>query len=86
MSELVTELLPLARIGTEYVLFIVGGAISLVAFVALILVPAVGSYGRGWEKAAAGFLSLFALLALVLLGAALGVAIVYYWDDISRAI
>ena len=30
------------------------GLVSLVAFVALILVPALGSYGRIWEKAAAG--------------------------------
>ena len=41
------------QIGTEYFLF--GGAalISLVAFAALILVPAIGSFGRGWEKATA---------------------------------
>jgi hypothetical protein len=52
----------------------------------LILVPAVSSYGRAWEKAAAGFLSLFILAVLVLIGIAIGLVIIYYWDDIHRAI
>ena len=73
--------LPLA-IGTEYLLF--GGAalISVLAFAALILVPALGSYGRTWEKATAAILSVFVLAALLLLGVAIGIAIVYFWDDI----
>ena len=58
--------------------------ISLLAFAALILVPAIGSYGRTWEKATAALLSLFVLAALLLLGVALGVLIVYFWDDITR--
>jgi O-antigen ligase len=72
----------LARISNEYMLFGGAGLISLVAFVGLILVPALGSYGRIWEKAAAGFLSLFVLATLVLIGIAIGVAIVYYYNDI----
>jgi O-antigen ligase len=72
----------LARISNEYLLFGGAGLISLVAFVGLILVPALGSYGRIWEKAAAGFLSLFVLATLVLIGIAIGVAIVYYYNDI----
>lgn len=73
----------LAEIAAEYLLF--GGAalISLLAFAVLILAPAIGSYGRMWEKATAAMLSLFVLAALVLLGIAIGVAIVYFWDDIS---
>jgi O-antigen ligase len=74
----------LARIGNEYLLFGGAGLISLVAFVGLILVPALGSYGRLWEKAAAGFLSLFVLATLVLIGIAIGVAIVYYYNDITE--
>ena len=68
----------LAEIGTEYLLF--GGAalISLLAFVGLILVPALGAYGRVWEKAAASFLSLFVLIALILIGIALGFVITLY--------
>jgi hypothetical protein len=79
-------LLPLAlqKIDDEYLLFGVAGLISLVAFVGLILVPAVGSYGRLWEKAAAGFLSLIVLVALVLTGVVVGLAFVYYYDEISN--
>lgn len=81
-------LLPLAleKIENEYVLFGVAGAISLVAFVALIFVPAIGSYGRLWEKAAAGFLSLFVLVALVLTGVVVGLAVVYYYNDIVELV
>jgi len=73
----------LSGIATEYLLF--GGAalISLLAFGALILVPALGAYGRTWEKATAALISLVVLVALVLLGVALGIVIVYFWDDIS---
>jgi hypothetical protein len=77
-------MLPLAlqKIENEYVLFGAAGLVSLVAFVGLILVPAVSSYGRIWEKAAAGFVSLFVLAALVLVGVVVGLAIVYYYNDI----
>ena len=71
-----------AKIGTEYLLFGGAGLISLAAFAALILVPAIGSFGRTWEKATAVLLSVFVLFALLALGIALGVAIVYFWDDI----
>ncbi len=79
-------LLPLAlqKIENEYLLFGAAALISLVAFVALILVPAVGSYGRIWEKAAAGFLSVFVLLALVVVGVVVGLAVVYYYNDIAE--
>jgi hypothetical protein len=73
----------LAKIAPEYLLFGGAGLVSLLAFTLLILVPAIGSYGRGWEKATAAALSLFVLAALVLIGVAAGVAIVYFWDDIG---
>ena len=71
------------EIPSEYLLFGGAGAISLLAYAILILVPAIGSYGRTWEKVTAGLLSLFVLGALVLAGVAAGVAIVYFWDDIG---
>jgi len=76
--------LPLAlqKIENEYLLFGVAGLISLTSFVGLILVPAVSSYGRIWEKAVAGFLSLFVLAALALVGVVAGLAVVYYYNDI----
>ena len=73
-----------AKIGTEYYLFGGAGLLSLVAFAALILVPAIGSFGRTWEKATAIFISVFVLIALLAIGVALGIAIVYYWDDITK--
>ena len=72
-----------AEIGTEYLLFGGAGLISLVAFAALILAPAIGSFGRTWEKATAVAVSVFVLAALVAVGVAVGVAIVYFWPDIK---
>jgi uncharacterized membrane protein len=72
----------LQEVGDEYLLFGAAGLISLVAFVGLILVPALGSYGRIWEKAAAGFLSVVVLAALVVTGVIIGLMIVYYYPDI----
>lgn len=74
--------LALQKINHEYLLFGAAGLVSLSAFVGLILVPAVSSYGRIWEKAAAGFLSLFVLAALVVVGVVIGLAVVYYYNDI----
>jgi hypothetical protein len=73
-------------IGTEYYLFGGAAVVSVLAFAALILVPAIGSYGRTWEKATAALLSVFVLLALVMLGIAIGGLIVYFWPDISRVV
>lgn len=78
------SLLPLAlqKIEDEYLLFGAAGLVILVAFVGLILVPALGSYGRIWEKATAGLLSLFVLVALMVVGVVLGLAVVRYYNDI----
>jgi hypothetical protein len=76
-------LAPVLALGTEYYLFGIAGLLSLCAFVGLILAPALGSYGRAWEKIVAGFLSLFVLAALVLIGLLIGVAIFINWDKIS---
>ena len=79
-----SAMLPLAlqRIDHEYLLFGVAGLICLAAFVSLIMVPAVSSYGRLWEKAAAGVLSLFVLAALVVAGVVVGLAIVVNYNEI----
>ena len=65
------------------IVFLSAGVVSLIAFTTLILVPAIGSFSRAWEKATAAALSLIVLVALVGLGLAIGVAIVYYWDDLT---
>lgn len=74
----------LAELTAVHYLFGGAGLLSVLAFGTLILAPTMSSFGRGWEKAAAAFLSLFVLVALLALGFGLGVVIVYYWDDISR--
>lgn len=79
-------LLPLAlqKIEDEYLLFGVAGLVTLAAFVGLILVPALGAYGRIWEKAVAGLLSVIVLAALILVGVVIGLAIVYYYPQITN--
>jgi hypothetical protein len=74
----------LLAVGTEYYLFGAAGLVSLAAFIGLILVPALGAYGRTWEKFAAGFLSLFVLAALVIAGLIVGAIVFYEWDVISE--
>ena len=54
--------------------------VTLVGYVAFILVPAWGSYGRLWERFAAGFLTLFILASLVGIGSVAGLAIVWFYD------
>ena len=76
------EMPRLVGLGTEYYLFGGAGVISLLAFAALILVPAIGSYGRTWEKATAAMLSLFVFIALLSLGVGIGLAVFYFWNDI----
>lgn len=79
-------LLPFAieKVENEYLLFALAGVVTLVTFVGLILVPALSSYGRIWEKAAAGVLSIFVLAALVVIGVVGGLAIVYYYNELSN--
>jgi hypothetical protein len=85
MSALLSgSLTPVLALGTEYYLFGIAGVLTVGVFVGLILVPALGSYGRVWEKLVAGFLSLFVLAALVLIGLVIGVLIFLNWDDISK--
>jgi hypothetical protein len=76
----------LAKIDHQYLLYGIAAAICLVIFVTLILTPALSAYGRIWEKAAAGFLSLFVLAALVLGGVVIGLVVVYYYTDIVNFI
>jgi cell division protein FtsW (lipid II flippase) len=76
-------LFALTKIGHQYYLF--GGAalICLVAFVSLILSPALSAHGRIWEKAAAGFLSIFVLATLLVVGVVIGLLVVRYYNDIG---
>jgi hypothetical protein len=74
--------LAITKLDHQYLLYGVAAVICLVVFATLILTPALSSYGRIWEKAAAGFLSLFVLAALVIGGVVIGLVVVYYYTDI----
>lgn len=50
----------------------VGGGIVLLAFITLIAYPAWTSYGRNWERASALFLSLYIVIAMLGIGALIG--------------
>lgn len=76
--------LALTKLGNQYWLFGGAGLVCLVVFVALILSPALSAHGRLWEKAAAGFLSIFVLAALVLGGIVIGLVVVLYYPEISH--
>lgn len=58
------------------------GAVALVVYVTLILVPAWASYTRIWQRLAASFLTLYVLAALLGLGVAGGAALIWFWDRI----
>jgi hypothetical protein len=66
--------------------FVAAGAISLAAYVGLILVPAIESYGRVWEKVAAGFMTLFVLTTMVVVGTVIGLLVFYYSNDLVNAV
>ena len=62
-----------------------GGALlaSLVAFIFLIFIPAMKSFGRWPERFAAGFLTIFIFGALVTVGVVGGMAYVFFSNDVS---
>jgi hypothetical protein len=66
-----------------YLVTAVCGVFGLAAYAGFILVPAWNAYGKLWQRVAAAFLSLYALVAFIGLGAIGGAAIVWFWDRIS---
>jgi hypothetical protein len=65
-----------------YVIAGTAAGISVIAWAALVLVPAWTSYSRVWERLAATVLSLYVLAAFALAGTALGATILWYYDEI----
>ena len=65
-----------------YVIAAAAGVLSVAAWVVLILVPAWAAYSRVWERLLATVLSLYVLAAFVLVGAGVGAAFLWYWDDL----
>lgn len=65
---------------TEIAIALASGVV-LSCWIALIAAPAWRCYGRVWEKLAAGFLTLFILGTLLGTGAAVGLAVVWTYDQ-----
>ena len=65
-----------------YVIAGTAAGVSVIAWAALVLVPAWGSFPRVWERIVATVLSLYILAAFALAGSALGAAILWYYDEI----
>jgi hypothetical protein len=66
-----------------YTVAIGSGALGLIAYIAFILVPAWCAYSRIWQRFAAVFLTLYVLAGFIILGAAGGAVVVYFWDRIG---
>ncbi len=70
-------------VSTNIWYFGAAGLVSLAAFVGLILVPALSSFGRWNERFAAGFLSLMIFGGLVTIGVIAGLAWVLISNDVA---
>ena len=70
------------HITVTYIILTAAGLIGLATFAYLILIPAWTAYGRTWERVAAAFLSMFVLAAFAGTGLAIGLVLLYYWDEI----
>jgi hypothetical protein len=68
-----------SRLDITYVVAAVCGAVGIAAFVALILVPAVGSYQRTWQRLVATVLSLYVLAAMIGIGLVGAAGVVWVW-------
>lgn len=53
----------------------IGAGIVLIAFIFLIAWPAWSAYGRNWERFSALFLSVYVLVAMIAVGAGIGVTV-----------
>jgi hypothetical protein len=56
--------------------------VSLVAWVALVLVPAWTSFSRAWERLVATILSVYVLAAFIAAGLLLGGGFLWYFDEL----
>ena len=56
--------------------------VSLIAWVALVLVPAWTSFSRMWERVVATVLSVYVLAAFAMVGLLLGGGFLWYFDEL----
>ena len=74
-------LMDLSDPGSTEMVIALAGPLALAAYVGLILIPAWTSYGRWWERIAATFLTFYIVAALVGIGAAIGLGIIWTYDE-----
>ncbi len=70
----------------ESIILLVGGfsvVFSIAAWAGLIAAPAWQSYDRLWRRLAGIFVSLYAVAAFIVVGIALGVVVIWFWDRVS---
>ena len=71
----------LSNPGSTEIVIALCGPLAIAAYVGLILMPAWTSYGRWWERIAAGFLTFYIVAALVGIGGAIGLGIIWTYDE-----
>jgi hypothetical protein len=67
--------------GSTEIVLALSAPLGIAAYVGLILVPAWTSYGRWWERIAATFLTFYIVAAQVGIGAAIGLGIIWTYDE-----
>lgn len=72
----------MSNTGVTYLVGACSAVFGLTAFITLVVVPAVTSYRRLWERAAVVVLSAYVLAALVGIGVVLGALIIVEWPRI----
>lgn len=71
----------LSNPGTTEIVVALAAPLAIAAYVGLIVIPAWTAYGRWWERFAAAFLTLYILAVLLGLGAAIGLGIIWSYDE-----
>jgi len=71
----------LSNPGSTEIVVALSGPLVIAAYIGLIVIPAWTSYGRWWERFAATFLTLYIFVAMVGIGAAIGLGIIWTYDQ-----
>lgn len=71
----------LSNPGSAEIVVALAGPLALAAYIGLIVLPSWTAYGRWWERFAASFLTLYILVALIGVGFAIGLGIIWTYDQ-----
>ena len=71
----------LSNPGSTEMVVALSAPLVLAAYIGLIVIPAWTSYGRWWERFAATFLTVYIFAAMVGIGAAIGLGIIWTYDQ-----